>query len=190
MKPNHSKKDNEYLLYRQFCQGKSASVEKLCRLVLDFSKKQIKGNAVKMEAEDLSQEVLMVLYNKCGVFSFEGQNFLEAMIRRIARLLILKKIKKDGRDELTQAELLEYNGEKILDEEETAKRELIIKMWKFINELPPKGQKLIKLYYFEGCNHQEIAAKLGLKNAETAKVMKSRYMKMLKELFFKNRSSK
>ena len=183
------KEQKPYLLFKQLCQGSNAAAKKFCTIARPVLRKLINSNRrTHLNADDLTQEVFVHIFGKCGKYTFESQKKLEGMIWEIGAKQLIKKIE---RDRLTFPEKKEYTSELHIDEQEdNMNSELILLMWKNIHRLPKSGQRIIKLFYMEGLSLEEIAAKLKHKSAESTKAMKSKYMKQLRNLCSNGQSNK
>ena len=117
------------------------------------------GNPV--EAEDMTQEVFLQLYNKIGMF--RGESAFTTWLHRMTVNQVLMHFRKKS----TRSELLTEEGETpiqiVKGTENPAQMPVVdrIALDKAINQLPPGYRAVFVLHDVEGHEHEEIARMLG-----------------------------
>jgi RNA polymerase sigma factor (sigma-70 family) len=161
-----------------------ALYKKYYNLVLKFV---VSNNGSSEAAEDVYQETIVILYEKCRDEQFELNCQLQTFIYSIARNLWLKQLKKHGH----VGSLKEYHQEAYNDAESdlkthTQKEEDIEKMYRSLDELGEPCATLIKDFYIRKMSMEEISDKFGYTNADNAKNQKYKCLQRLKRLYFEN----
>lgn len=146
----------------------------------------VNNNGFEDDAKDIFQEALVVLYEKSKSGSFELNCQIKTFLYSVSKRLWLKKLQKDSRYEL------QVNGledtiyvEDDLSVHEKRSSELSI-MNEAMNMIGEPCKSLLKAFYVEKRNMQEIAADFGYTNADNAKNQKYKCLMRLKKLFFSN----
>lgn len=139
-----------------------------------------KGNEV--EAEDIFQDGLIVLFNQIRKRDLELRCTVKTYLYSVCRNLWLKKLRKNKR----QAGLKEGDlpfvtvQDTLLKTLEVTEEKKIVA--EFLAKLNPGCRTILKYFYFDRKKMSEIAALMGLANEQGAKNKKSMCMKKLKSL--------
>ena len=127
----------------------------------------IRGLGVRAEAvDDIAQDTLLLAWEKIGEFSAGGD--FGAWVAQIARRLIANERRKDARrsrllaGEVTNVLLrMAGAGEAEAGAARMEKDEACAILRTCLEQLPPHGQEMIRLRYFEDLSPGAIAALLG-----------------------------
>ncbi len=137
------------------------------------------------DAEDITQEVFIKLYNNLNQFEFKSD--IKTYIYKITVNCSFDLLRKTHTKEL----LIEKGKEKIFDnttsiDDELIEEEIINDLFESIRKLPEKYREIIYLKDFESKTYSEISQKLNI--TENAAKLRHRYaLKKLRERFFKER---
>ncbi len=134
----------------------------------------------KLDAEDLFQEVLVVLMDKVKQESFELKSALSTYLYAIARNLWLKELRSRGKVVAVELEEERIEIEDALDLE-TEKHYSIAE--KALKQLGEKCQQLLVLFYYHRMSFDLIAKKLEFRNDKVAKNQKYRCLEKAKSNF-------
>ncbi len=129
----------------------------------------------EMEAEDILQQSFMDVFSKIHMFKFESS--IGAWIKRIVINNSINFLKKR---KLQLTELNEQVSSEKIEEVETSSLNIQI-VKDAVHELPEGYRVVFNLYAFEGYDHKEIGAILGVTEA-TSKSQYSRAKRKLKEI--------
>lgn len=112
-------------------------------------------------AEELAQEVMVTLWRKAALFD-RTKSSVATWLYRIARNRRIDTIRRDKVDRLDANEpMLLPQGEPDLDEAVSgARRDEVIRH--AMQDLPEEQLALVRLAFFEGLSHSEIAERTGL----------------------------
>lgn len=112
-------------------------------------------------AEELTQEVMVTLWRKAELFD-RTKSSVSTWLYRIARNRRIDSVRRDKADRLDPAEpLLLPSGEPELDDVVSAsRREELVRG--ALGALPLEQLELVKLAFFEGLSHSEIAERTHL----------------------------
>jgi RNA polymerase sigma-70 factor (ECF subfamily) len=130
----------------------------------------------RMEAENVVQMVFIKLWEKRKELKIESLN---AYLMIAVRNSCINEIKRT-RYHLSVEE--QFQLPMVEDEEPGMKEELLEKIDKTINEMPPQRQKIFKMSRFDGLKYKEIAAALGI-SPKTVEVQMGKALKTLREAF-------
>lgn len=160
----------------------SALYKKYYNIVLKFI---VNNSGTEEAAQDIYQETVIVLYENAQKPEFELNCQLQTYIYSISKRLWLKQLKKNGKTFLFK----EDDENEVVDvstdiTEHTAKEQEIDKMNKSLAELGEPCATLIKDFYVQKMNMDEIADKFGYTNADNAKNQKYKCLQRLKKYFF------
>lgn len=166
--------------------GKSEAFERLYSDHFPMVSKMIIQNTGTLEeAQDIFQEAVMVLYDKiqCGGLSLTSQ--LRTYIYAICRRLWLKQLKERGKMVLDQSALEEDIPDIPSDLEMHEQLDLrFSKMKRALEALGDPCKGIIRDFYINGMNMQDIGDKYGYTNSDSAKNQKYKCLQRLKKLFF------
>ena len=121
----------------------------------------IRSGATSEAAEDLAQETLIAVWHRAGSYDVERAT-VSAWIFTIARNLRIDRFRKDKRSQLHQVyELVRPTEAPPPDAPlEALERETRIRT--ALDGLPQEQVRVLKLSFFEGQTHSEIAKTLGI----------------------------
>jgi len=142
-----------------------------------------KNSGNDIEAEDIFQDAVIVLYTKVRQEDFELSCALKTFIYSICRNLWLNRLKTKGKilslsEDFKETEIQAEDLE-ILDP--NTKHKKIRALFDHIDE---KCKNVLYNFYFHRMSMQAIANDMGFANAQVAKNKKSRCLKKLKNLVF------
>ncbi|MBX3241518.1 MAG: sigma-70 family RNA polymerase sigma factor [Chitinophagaceae bacterium] len=144
----------------------------------------VNNNGSDDDAKDIFQEALVVLYEKAKSGHFELNCQVKTYLYSVSKRLWLKKLQRDSRYELQENVLEEtVYVEEDLSEHQKRNAELMV-MNNAMNSIGEPCKSLLKAFYVEKRNMQEIAADFGYTNADNAKNQKYKCLMRLKKIFF------
>ncbi len=137
------------------------------------------------DARDIFQEVMIVLYEKAGLESFELNCQLKTFVYSVARRLWLKKLQQMQRYNSTPVENLQETVPVDEDIElHEQKNQQFGYMESAMGKIGEPCKSLLEAYYLQKKQMQDIAADFGYTNADNAKTQKYKCLVRLKKLFF------
>lgn len=148
------------------------------------------------DAQDIYQEAIVVIYENIKANKLDDLNSsLKTYVYAVSRNIWYKKLREKKRLRLNFIETVEIDKKLNLnlnldiDEEPNLNYEKAMKA--AMIQLTGKCRNLLVSFYYEKLKMDEIAAKMGIKNANTAKSMKNKCMNKIKsiakkELFLMN----
>lgn len=140
----------------------------------------LKNCGSKQDAEDVYQEVLIILFRKAKQADFKLTSSLGTFLVGICRLQWMNELRKrskstgDFESELDSAEAETYSS--YIEEESKFKV-----AEKALLEIGEKCRDLLRLFYFEKLDFKNIAIKIGLSNEKVAKNQKYRCLEKARE---------
>lgn len=175
----------EQELLRGLSNNNKTAVEQLYKENFGLIQKLVvNNNGTDDDAKDIFQEALVVLFEKSRSGDFELSCQVKTFLYSVSKRLWLKKLQKDSRYEL-QANGMEetvYVEEDLsLHEKRTAE---LAMMHTAMNGIGEPCKSLLKAFYIEKRNMQEIASDFGYTNADNAKNQKYKCLMRLKKMFF------
>lgn len=137
----------------------------------------ITNSGTKEDAEDLFQEVLLVLIEKTKEENFELKSSLNTFLYAVARNLWLKALRKRGNKASLELDenLAGVELDLGIDEEKQTWAETALE------QLGEKCRQLLLLFYYHRLSFESIAKKLDFKNDKVAKNQKYRCLEKAKE---------
>jgi RNA polymerase sigma factor (sigma-70 family) len=147
----------------------------------------VSNNGSSEAAQDVYQETIIILFEKCKDPEFKLNCQLQTYVYSVARNIWLKQLKKHG----NVSELKEYHQDVYEDANldikgHLKKEESIDKVYKSLEELGEPCASLIKDFYIKKMNMDQISEKFGYTNSDNAKNQKYKCLQRLKRLFFDN----
>lgn len=147
----------------------------------------VSNNGSSEAAQDVYQETIIILFEKCKDPDFQLNCQLQTYVYSVARNIWLKQLKKHG----NTSSLKEYHHDVYEDAEldikgHLKKEESIDKVYRSLDELGEPCATLIKDFYIRKMNMDEISEKFGYTNSDTAKNQKYKCLQRLKRLYFDN----
>jgi RNA polymerase sigma factor (sigma-70 family) len=155
-------------LYRQSCKSVTALVTR--------------NSGTARDAEEVLQEALVILWERVRQQRYQHTARLETFLYATARNLWLRRLARARREIPREVDPEESISEdpspldQLIEGEETAM------VGKALRKLGEPCRTLLVLFYWEEATMEEIAARLGFANAETAKSKKYQCKKALQEL--------
>ena len=155
----HTLKYDKYF-FKQLAEGSAEAFEKLFEVywthVYTIVAQLVKE---KQQAEDISQEVFIKLWNKKEALN-DIQN-IESYLYTIARNSTLDHLRKKVLITENLEQMIQYFADNNLDPAKKLEyKELEVFINKSIDKLPPKVKEVFILSRIEGLSHEEIAGKL------------------------------
>ena len=145
----------------------------------------VNNSGTEEAAQDIYQETIIVLYENAQKPDFSLSCQLQTYIYSIAKRLWLKQLKKSGKTFLFKEDEENEVVDVASDLNEHQEKELEIeRMNKSLLELGEPCATLIKDFYVNKLNMDEIANKFGYTNADNAKNQKYKCLQRLKKYFF------
>lgn len=174
----------------------SQAIREIYRLYQSMLTKWIvtRGGA-ESDAYDIFQEGLVVLYEKAQLPEFALTCKLSTYLFAVCKRLWFKKIEASSQvsylQEMEQEEEendleVQYHDDVDLHLEKETNFQLLESA---MNQLGEPCNGLLKAFYLEDRNMQEIAQQFGYTNAENAKTQKYKCLNRLKKLFFSSKKT-
>ena len=144
-----------------------------------------KNQGKPSDIEDILQEGLFILYQKCRESSFQLTGTLGSFLGGICRRRWLKRLVRQR--EIPVGEFFDSQqmdpGEPDYDRylEESERDQLLIRL---IGQLGADCQSLLLLTYYERLKTREIIQMMGISNEQVARNKRTKCMKQLRELVF------
>lgn len=144
--------------------------------MLEYLVTKNSGNAA--DAEDLFQEVMIVLFNQTRNADFVLTCAVKTYIYSVGRNLWLKKL----RSAKNMSAITDYEKYENIAAEETpdSNEPEIKKVTSAMELLGENCRKILTLFYYQKMNMVDIAAALGYTNADNAKTQKYKCLQQLK----------
>ncbi|MFN8286970.1 MAG: sigma-70 family RNA polymerase sigma factor [Chitinophagales bacterium] len=137
----------------------------------------LKNSGTVTDAEDIFQEVMIVLFNKSHDKQFALSCSIKTYIYSVSRNLWLKQLRKHSK----QVSITDYEKyEAIPLEEEELDEENLNKVTRALEKLGEGCRKILLLFYYQKKNMEEIAREMGYTNADNAKNQKYKCLQHLK----------
>jgi RNA polymerase sigma factor (sigma-70 family) len=155
-------------LYKQSCKSVTALITR--------------NSGTARDAEEVLQEALVILWERVRQQRYRQTARLETFLYATARNLWLRRLARARREiprEIDPEESVSEDPsplEQLIESEETAM------VGKALGKLGEPCRTLLVLFYWEEATMEEIAARLGFANAETAKSKKYQCKKALQQL--------
>lgn len=152
----------------------------------------LRNNGNDADAEDILQEALVILWQQAQKPDFTLSSKLDTFIFAIAKNLWLKNLRKNHR--ITSQDFQEEKNStlyfSVTDEDSESNflpdEERYKILYQYLKELGETCTQILQLFYFDGLDMEQIAAKLSFANAQTAKAKKYQCKKKLEEMIKKN----
>lgn len=179
---------------KEIIEGLLSREGKICNLIAEQLYEQnnkaithlvLRNNGVIEDAEDLFQEVLFSFFRHVwdNKFTLQDDTKISTYLYAIARKLWLKKLNKDGKAPLHEAEFVsKFSNPDISPINALIEKEELEIAHSIFKKLGELCQAILKAYYLEQKSMEEIAVLFNLGNANTVKVRKFRCMKELSKL--------
>ncbi|GAB4131561.1 MAG: hypothetical protein OHK0045_03340 [Raineya sp.] len=133
-----------------------------------------KNSGNEAEAQDIFQDALILFWEKVQKPDFKLTAKITTFLYSICHNLWLK--------ELSKKQKISFEEKDEAIKEDWEQEERIRAMQNCISKLGETCRKILQFYYFDNLSMQDIATKLGLANADTAKSKKYKCKKELDKL--------
>ncbi len=142
---------------------------KLYKVFPDVKKYVLANSGSKMEAEDIFQDGLIILYKKVNQKEFQLSGSLEGFLYHICKFCWNNEIrKKEKEHKLEKSDFeLEVDLEELIQKENQLKQ-----VENILDKLGEKCKEIIRLFYHKAMSMSQIAKKLDYRNEKTAKTQK------------------
>ena len=136
-----------------------------------------------LDAEDLFQDGIIVLYAQCMEDTFELTCTVQTYLYSICKNLWFKKLRDHKGIHLVieEEEIVPVESSHLELVIQSEEKKLLMEM---VDELGKKCKTLLVLFYFENLSLKEIAKRIGYKNYTVVKNLKSRCMRKLRKLAY------
>ena len=132
------------------------------------------------EAKDIYQDAIVIFYNNAAKGKISAINFsISSYLHEVVRRQFLNKLKKENRMNRGFLDLLQASDDADTENEQVFEQKLEV-VHRALQELSEACKQLIRLKYFANLDMQTICDQLGYKNAETAKNLKYKCMRILR----------
>ena len=132
------------------------------------------------EAKDIYQDAIVIFYNNAAKGKISAINFsISSYLHEVVRRQFLNKLKKENRMSRGFLDLLQASDDVNTENQQVFEQKLEV-VHRALQELSEACKQLIKLKYFANLDMQTICDQLGYKNAETAKNLKYKCMRILR----------
>jgi RNA polymerase sigma factor (sigma-70 family) len=138
-----------------------------------------RNNGTSIDAEDVLQDSLIVLWERVRSGRFEYKSRLGTFVYATARNLWMQRLRTKGREVTGEIDPDEREdpGSSPLDDLIASEQSALI--CEALGRIGEQCRKLLLLYYWDELSMEEIAVKLGFANADTAKAKKYQCKKAL-----------
>lgn len=142
------------------------------------------GNS--QEAEDITQEVFIKLFNILSKFNGKNEKQLYSWVKMVSRNMTIDVIRKNKNKsvDINYESLSDLVENADFDEINDEQSDLSVDIKNAINNLSPKYKKVFELYYLDNYTHEEISKELNL-NVGTSKSNLFKAKKKMSELLKK-----
>ncbi|GIV29530.1 MAG: hypothetical protein KatS3mg028_0596 [Bacteroidia bacterium] len=154
----------------------------------------ITNNGDESNAKDIYHETLLVIIDAVKKDGFILKSSLSTLIYAISKRLWLKHLNKNKKflfsETLHSYEKEYFPTETFIDElleERQEKENKLIKMQTALQSIGHPCYELLKEFYYNKLNMEQIAEKLGYNNADVAKNQKYKCLQRLKKYFFEQK---
>ena len=175
-------------LLEGLAKGEHTSIETFYRLYHPvLIKWMLNRGGLEADAEDVFQEALLVIYEKAKSEEFCLTCKLSTYLFAVSKRLWYKKLQQHNALSLTEEEsnlsAMPDNIENDL-QEYFEKEQKLERLDHALNQLGSPCKALLKAFYEEQKNMQEIARQFKYTNAENAKTQKYKCLNRLRKIFF------
>ena len=149
----------------------------------------VSNNGSQVEAQDVYQETIIVVFENVKKPEFELNCQLQTYIYSIAKRIWLKQLKKNGKTflfkENEENELADVSNDL---NDHFKKEDDILKMNKSMQLLGEPCNTIINDFYILKLSMDKIAEKFGYTNSDNAKTQKYKCLQRLKKYFFEKQT--
>ena len=137
-----------------------------------------RNSGTEADADEVLQEAVVILWEKVRAGTFEAQSKLSTFLMGVIKNIWARRLARRKREAPIAEEFDPPTGEEsILDG--LIREEQVEAMHKAMSRITELCRKILLMFYWEEKSMEEIAADLGLANAETAKSKKYQCRKSL-----------
>lgn len=182
------------LLLEGIAAGDSGALQQVYKVYYpQWQKWMMAKGGAEVDAEDVFQESLVVVYHKACDPEFVLTAALGTYIFAVAKRLWYRKLEQQQRLDIDgwQNDIghLGDSGYQADVEAHWEQEEQFRSMYAALEELGAPCSQLLKAFYIEGRSMQQISELLAYSNAETAKTQKYKCLSRLKKVFFQARQT-
>jgi RNA polymerase sigma factor (sigma-70 family) len=152
----------------------------------------ITRGGTEIDADDIFQEALMVMFEKAKLPEFCLTCKLSTYLFAISKRLWFKKIEYSSgyigfneEEEEEESAAHAYEDDLLMHLE---KEHQFVQLWQSMEKLGEPCSQLLKAFYIDAKSMQQIAADFSYTNAENAKTQKYKCLTRLKKIFFDART--
>ncbi|MGB2804434.1 MAG: RNA polymerase sigma factor [Candidatus Zixiibacteriota bacterium] len=131
---------------------------------------QLSSWGLNKYSDDITQDVLLKLYNSLKENKFRFASSLKTYVYRIAKFTCIDYLRKYSSREQKEIELIEIRGDNDPEEEMQKKEERKI-LWRIYRLISVECRELWKMIFWEDLSYLQIAQKLSIKEG----TVKSRF---------------
>ncbi|MCX7797338.1 MAG: RNA polymerase sigma factor [Melioribacter sp.] len=171
--------DNDFELVKKFIAGDESAFNEIVKKYqkrIYWHARQMLGD--HLDADEVTQEVLIVLYNKLKTFNFKSSLF--TWIYRIVTTRSLNHIKRNQLKKLVPYE--NASDSELVDKrdiiEDIANKEKMEQLNKILQKIPPKQRQIFIMRNFEQLSYEEISKITG----KSVGGLKANYFHALKKV--------
>ncbi len=170
-------REQDYELIKRFLEGDESAynllVRKYQKKIYWYARRMLGNHS---DADEVTQEVLITLYEKLHTFKFEAS--LQTWLYKVTNSKTLNLMRKQKVREYLSLDALFGNrtGEDILTDYEN--KEKLILVEKALKKIPPKQREVFILRHFDELSYNEIAAITG----KSVGTLKANYFHALKKI--------
>lgn len=135
----------------------------------------LKNSGTEEEAQDIFQEALILFWQKAQKDDFQLTSKISTFLYSVCNNLWRKELDKKSR-------VSHESVEKSIENDWGEKQEKVKIIEACLNKLSPTCKQVLQYYYFDELSMQDIAEKMGLAGADTAKTKKYKCKKELDEI--------
>ena len=148
----------------------------------------VQNSGGEQDARDVFQDTMLIFYHQVRSGKFRKQSSLSTYIFTIARRLWLKVSEKQKRYQ--RISTIVEDGAMEMSSVEAEGLSSAVVVHKLLAQISENCQKILRLYYFEQRNMEEIREIFGLGSVQSAKTKKYRCLQQMITLFNKHKISK
>lgn len=137
----------------------------------------MRQGADAMTAEELTQETLLTVWRKAGLYS-NDKGSATTWIYTIARNLRIDRLRRETAWQALPDTFAEVQSDDPLPDEVLAEEERRQRIQAALGQLPPDQHEVVMLAYIDGLSHNEIAERLSLPLGTVKSRMRLAYQKM------------
>ena len=140
-----------------------------------------RNSCSKDDAEDILQESMLIFWQKIKEDNLVMYSRISTYLYAIALNLLRKELKSKSRYSSE-----ELDSELIIEKDNSDEREIVTAIQTSINCLSDSCERVIRYYYIDGMNMNEIAQEMNFANSDVSKTKKLKCLISLKEIVKRN----